>query len=479
MLAKEVLKEPLQSTVYKKKLHSLNPNKKVRKVEFHKTKRRIEKNIVTPLTIERDVREILARKVSSSYLGLWLLIPEHLRLGSWDLLKLWTGESDLDINLRIALQLVHEAALCANGVRPRRSLCHQGFEVLNGLPFIATDSSIHTLLDAHTVSQAQTLQIGLGKLRRVRGHYTSGIFALDPHRIHTHSKRIMPAKKSKKDEKSKKIMQTFFCADCLTGQPLAFIVGSSSMTASKATGELLQLMKAIIPGNAMVMADTEHATAEILNLFLNDPYFDILIPMPRIKKIIRIINKMEYQSKWAGYSLGETFYEMENVRNPIKLIVQRTGEVESEYRYKPFAFTGEADSLKIITENYPERWTIEEFFNFESAMGWDRASTMNLNIRYGKMSLALIAQALTYELRKKLPKPYRTWTSKHLADTVFREIEGDIKVKGDTIIVTYYNFPESLNVKQHYENLPEKLVTENVDPRIPWLYDFKLDFRFK
>jgi hypothetical protein len=38
------------------------------------------------------------------------------------------------------------------------------------------------------------------------------------------------------------------------------------------------MIKSIIPGNAMVMADTEHATAEILNLFLDDPYFDILIP---------------------------------------------------------------------------------------------------------------------------------------------------------------------------------------------------------
>ncbi len=132
-----------------------------------------------------------------------------------------------------------------------------------------------------------------------------------------------------------------------------------------------------------------------------------------------------------------------------------------------------------MTEDYPERWTIEEFFNFEAAMGWDRASTMNLNIRYGKMSLALIAQAATYELRKKLPKPYKTWTAKHLADSLFRGIEGDIRVKNDTIVVTLYNFPKSLNLKNYYENLPEKLKAEGVDPRVPWLYNFKVDFRFK
>jgi hypothetical protein len=27
--------------------------------------------------------------------------------------------------------------------------------------------------------------------------------------------------------------------------------------------------------------------------------------------------------------------------------------------------------------------------------------------------------------------------------------------------------------------LPQILESENVDPRIPWLYNFKLDFRFR
>jgi hypothetical protein len=30
--------------------------------------------------IERDTRELLAKKISGTLLGVWLLIPEHLRL---------------------------------------------------------------------------------------------------------------------------------------------------------------------------------------------------------------------------------------------------------------------------------------------------------------------------------------------------------------------------------------------------------------
>jgi len=46
-------------------------------------------------------------------------------------------------------------------------------------------------------------------------------------------------------------------------------------------------------------------------------------------------------------------------------------------------------------------------------------------------------------------------------------------------VVTYYNAPNSDLMKKRYENMPERLSSEGVKPTIPWLCDFKLDFRFK
>jgi len=71
------------------------------------------------------------------------------------------------------------------------------------------------------------------------------------------------------------------------------------------------------------------------------------------------------------------------------------------------------------------------------------------------------------------------YETKHLADSILRGIDGDLRVKDDTIIATLYNVPESLNLKQQYEDLPNKLQRQGVNPKIPWLFDFKLDFRFK
>jgi len=95
------------------------------------------------------------------------------------------------------------------------------------------------------------------------------------------------------------------------------------------------------------------------------------------------------------------------------------------------------------------------------------------------MTLALIAQASIHRLRQRLGEPIVQWDARHLAKSLFNGLDGDIRVTDDTIVITYYNAPNVLLLKKHYEYLPQKLTSENVDPRIPWLYNFKLDFRFK
>ena len=105
------------------------------------------------LHLERAVRQLLANKVSGNLVGLWLLIPEHLRLGTWDLLCGWTGQSTPRPEPRLALQLLHEAALCTTGVREKRALSQNGFELVNGLPWLATDTAIHHLLAERTIDK--------------------------------------------------------------------------------------------------------------------------------------------------------------------------------------------------------------------------------------------------------------------------------------------------------------------------------------
>jgi len=74
---------------------------------------------------EGEFREQLSEKVSGIAVGMWLLVPGLLKLGAWDIIKAWSNTTDLDIESRIALQLVNETALCINRVRKKNSMGHQ------------------------------------------------------------------------------------------------------------------------------------------------------------------------------------------------------------------------------------------------------------------------------------------------------------------------------------------------------------------
>ena len=184
--------------------------------------------------------------------------------------------------------------------------------------------------------------------------------------------------------------------------------------------------------------------------------------------------------RWAGLATAKLPFQFAKQRTlPLHQIVQRGGEKKDDYQCKGFISTRDCDELQVLIEDYPKRWHIEEFFHANQALGWNRAGTLNLHIRYGQMTLALIAQAAIHQLRQRLGDPFSTWDAAHLAKSLFGGLDGDIRVTDDTILVTFYNAPKTEQLRHHYEHLPEKLAEEGVNPHIPWLYDFKLDFRFK
>ena len=91
----------------------------------------------------------------------------------------------------------------------------------------------------------------------------------------------------------------------------------------------------------------------------------------------------------------------------------------------------------------------------------------------------LLAQTVIHQFRKRLGDPFASWDAKHMASEVFRGLDGDVRVMDNTIVVTYYNAPNQEQLRPQYENLPAKLRAEGVEPGIPWLYGFHLDFRFR
>jgi hypothetical protein len=419
-------------------------------------------------------------------LGTWLLVPEHLRLGTWDLLRAWTGRGRGDLGARLALQLVGEAALCTRSMRHGRTLSQKGFELANGLPFVASDGAIHDLLDSHTVAEAESLQTALGWVRRASGHYRGKLLALDPHRMRSFSKRQMRRRSQHDKTKPAKMAQTFFCLDVESGQPVCLSTATPARTVAQATPGLLKMAVAILgpqAEQALVMADTEHFSQSLMEDLISNSAFEMLVAAPntaRVRKRMESIPPEQFTARWAGIATAKVPYRFSRSDvGPLYLMVQRSGERPEEHTFKGFLSTKDSEEADAMTLNYPKRWHVEEFFNANQTLGWQRAGTLNLNIRYGQMTMALIAQAAIHQLRRRLGRPYCGWAAQHLARHVFQGLDGDLRVCDDHIVVTFYNAPNVETLRRHYEHLPSKLRSENVDPRIPWLYDFQLDFRFK
>lgn len=447
-------------------------------MKVQKTKRDDIKVKISPKDNEREFRQALSQKVSGASGGLWLLVPELLRLGAWDILKGWTGRNDTDLNPRIAMQVVNEAALCTNRVRRKNSLGHQGFELANGLCRLVTDEQVHLLLDGHTVGEAEQMLVNLGLQRQLSGHYPGSIIAADPHRIISNSKRIMPKKRKKPDAPSQKMLQTFFTVCAQTGQPIMATMSSTGIPTTRATSALIDSTGRIVHSPSLLVADKEHFTRELLGVAAGHINYDLLVPALKTSRVLKAIKDLPYKRLWAGFALAETTFAFDGEDTRYRLIAQRTGEIESRYVFSAFVTTSENDAKALVCEDYDKRWSVEEFFEFENAMGMRRASTQNLNIRYGNLALAMIAQGATYQLRRKLSGPYNKWNAEHLSKEVLAWGESDIRVKDDTIVVTFYGSSAHLNPKD-YVSLPNILTREGINPKIPWLYDFKLDFRFK
>jgi Transposase DDE domain len=473
-----------KSSACKKKLYRFRPNAEP-PLQTQRTTTRTKPEPGDPRSIERGVRQLLADKISGNLVGLWLLIPEHLRLGTWDLLQGWTRKPTERVEPRLALQLVHEAALCTTGIRERRALSQKGFELVNGLPFLATDVAVHELLDAHTVAAAQDLQVALAKIRLASGHFAGKVLALDPHRVRSHSKRQMRRHRSRATAKSTKIAQTFFVLDVDTHQPVCLTTATSAPTVTKATPELLDLTNRIFASHQdiLILADAEHFSAELLDHLHKQTQFHLLVPMPQQASLVKELRALPpelFTRRWAGFATAKRLYTpRRSQRGPFHQFIQRTGETPDSWEFKAFLATRDGDEVAALTDAFPKRWHVEEFFNANQALGWDRAGTQNLHIRFGQMSLALVAQAAIHQLRQRLGEPYSGWDASHFARALFLGLEGDVRVTEDTIIVTYYNAPNADRLRQHYEGLPDKLVEKQIDPRIPWLYNFKLDFRFR
>ena len=395
--------------------------------------------------------------------GLWLLMPAHLRLGPWQLVRGWTGQPGERIAPRIALQLIHEAALGVAGVRAKRTLSQKGFALLHGLPCVVADLPVPQLLGARSVADAQRLQGARGRLRRASGHAQGTLLVIDPHRRRSDSKRQRRRHRQADASRPTKVAQTCFVLDADTAQPVCCTPGTAARTGSPATPALLALARAMLQpdqSGVLVLADAEHCTQALLAQVHQHTTFDRLVPMPMppaVRQQLALVPPACCMRRWAGCATAQRPCPLPNAHtHPCLPCVQRLGEHPDPWTCKAFLATADDDAAEALTRASPKRWHIAAFCNANQALGWNRAGTPNLNIRYGHMPMALLAQMVIHQLRARLGEPASTWEASHLAHACFLGLDGDVRGAHTTSIVTSYNAPTVEHLREHDEHLPEK-----------------------
>ena len=158
-----------------------------------------------------------------------------------------------------------------------------------------------------------------------------------------------------------------------------------------------------------MVADAEHFTIDLLDKVkatqgrtLSPLGADARPAEPAKETAAGAVPRSVSTGKAAGYATAKLPYTPRNSRTgPFYQYVQRQAERPEDYHFKAFLSTTDRDEVEALTDDFPKRWHVEEFFNAHQALGWDRAGTCNLNIRYGQHYHGVIAPVSAIDQLRK------------------------------------------------------------------------------
>ena len=104
-------------------------------------------------------------------------------------------------------------------------------------------------------------------------------------------------------EKPLKMAQTFWLLDADTQQPVCFTTATSSRTVAQVTPQLLRMAAEIFgpQHELMLLADTEHQSAELLDHVAQQEGFEMLVPMANNQALRKQLKTIPAEAFTRGY----------------------------------------------------------------------------------------------------------------------------------------------------------------------------------
>ena len=179
-----------RSTAFKKKLYRYRPDS-----QPLASRHRPPRNAPSPYRATREASRLACGNCSPTRSwetwpasGCWSPNCSAWEPGTW--CAAGPRNAPNSVEPRLALQLIHEAALCTHRLAPPPWLEPTDLRV-GQRPALPRQrhGAVHELLGARTVADSQRFQMALGKVRRASGHFQGRLLAIDPHRVRSFSKR--------------------------------------------------------------------------------------------------------------------------------------------------------------------------------------------------------------------------------------------------------------------------------------------------
>ena len=435
---------------------------------------------ITRQSIHTDLEALLRRGFTTTHGGGFFFIPYLMELDLYKPLGALSVPKTTGIPPeKVALQLIWEPILgYVQGIRAVDPVSQADFGALSGLPFICSPSTEYRFLTETTTERSEAFQKDMGKRLLRLGYIKGDILNMDGHSIKVFSRKEMKASYLSKDKTYGKAIRSFYTQDQETKKPLFAKVAYSGATVAHVTPQLIEANKEILNRPFLSVCDKEWFIGSLLDQLDKIHGVQVLLPLKRTAKRIKEMEAIpfeKFKDRYQNQPIARLVTELDGFTGQMKLFVKSNEDGTFFALITNKKYFRAARAMEI----YKKRWRIENFFNENAFLGLDRLPSLELNAIQTALTLKMVSYHLVDNFRKNLPNPFSTMKPESIYQSFIQGVQGKIQIKKDKLQVDVYGFKHRDVVASLLENLEQKLTSQNVDPRCPWLNSYVLNFSFK
>jgi hypothetical protein len=430
--------------------------------------------------MEKELEERLRSGFISPYVGGMFLVPYHLQLGSWELLSTLLPDKIGGIPpQKLGLQVIHHSLYGIKGTRELDELRESSCGLLSGLPFICSPVSESRFLNQIPTDHSEEFLLEMGKRQKQLGYLKGNIVNTDGYSIRSFSRMHMPKSYLSKEKIYDKSIRTFWTQDQETKNPIFLKASYSGTTVSMAIPDLMDKTLEILGNPFLSAMDKEHFGGALLSQ-LDERGIRVLLPMRNSTKRLKemeSIDASQFRRRFEGRRLADVFTYLKDYPDPLRFLVLKVRE-GGETKYVGFITNEVNATARALLKIYRKRWRIENLFSECDFLGFNLLVSTNLNAITANLALKLMAFNLMSAFRNDLGGEFLAMTPDLIHRHFLRNVQGKVKLHGDYIRVHVFGFEHQDAVRPLLDNLQAKLFKNGIDPRIPWLNNHRICFKF-